>query len=324
MNQRLMHILENFKGKKIIVLGDIMLDKYIWGDVSRISPEAPVQVVKVLKETFAPGGAANVANNAAALNAKVFMVGVVGDDNERHSLIGELCKRSIDTIGIITDGTRPTTLKVRVLGKSQQLLRVDYEKDSHSHDNISEKILSFIESKIKEIDAIIVSDYAKGVVNPKLISGIVQMANENGKLFIVDPKPKHKELYKNVTLITPNHNEAVMMAGMSIDDEYNLNEIGSKLVKSLSSNILLTKGERGMALFEKNGEITDIQTKAKEVYDVVGAGDTVVATAALALSAGATLKEAAILSNIAAGIKVGKVGTSTVSVDEIRKELENE
>ena len=321
-----MHILENFKGKKIIVLGDIMLDKYIWGNVSRISPEAPVQVVKVLKETFAPGGAANVANNIVALGSEVFIVGIVGDENpaEKNILLGELNMRKIDTSGIFTDAGRPTTLKVRILGKSQQLLRVEYEKDSAFHASISEKILRFIESRISSVDAIVVSDYAKGVVNPSLISNIISLANQNKKIFIVDPKPKHRELYKNVTLITPNHNEAVMMAGMSADDEYDLGEIGSNLVKSLGSSILLTKGEKGMTLFEKNGGVTEIPAKAREVYDVVGAGDTVVAAAALALSAGATLKEAAVISNIAAGIKVGKVGTSTVSIDEIRKELENE
>lgn len=326
MNQRLMQILGNFSGKKIIVLGDIMLDKYIWGDVLRISPEAPVQVVKVLKETFAPGGAANVANNIAALGSEVFMVGIVGDENpaEKNILLDELKRRNIDTSGVFTDAGRPTTLKVRVLGKSQQLLRVDYEKDSAFHASISEKILKFIESRISGVDAIVVSDYAKGVVNPSLISRLITLANSNKKIFIVDPKPKHRDLYRNVTLITPNHNEAVMMAGLSAEDENDLQQIGSNLVKSLGSNILLTKGEKGMALFEKNGEITDIPTKAREVYDVVGAGDTVVAAAALALSAGATLKEAAVISNIAAGIKVGKVGTSTVSIGEIRKELENE
>ncbi len=326
MNQRLMSILENFKGKKIIVLGDIMLDKYIWGDVSRISPEAPVQVVKVLKETFAPGGAANVANNIAALGSEVFMVGIVGDENpaEKNILLGELNRRNINTNGIFTDANRPTTLKVRVLGKSQQLLRIDYEKDSNFHASISESILKFMESRISDVDAVVVSDYAKGVVNPRFISKIIALANANKKIFVVDPKPKHRELYKNVTLITPNHNEAVMMAGLSAEDENDLQEVGNNLVKSLSSNILLTKGEKGMALFEKSGDITEIPTKAREVYDVVGAGDTVVAAAALALSAGATLKEAAVISNIAAGIKVGKVGTSTVSLDEIRKELENE
>ncbi|MBI2661414.1 D-glycero-beta-D-manno-heptose-7-phosphate kinase [Candidatus Woesearchaeota archaeon] len=324
MKEKLLGILAKFRQKKVMVIGDLMLDKYIWGDVSRISPEAPVQVVRVMKETFAPGGAANVANNAAALGSKVYMVGIVGDDREKDSLIGELTKRNIDTSGIFVDSDRPTTLKVRVLGRSQQLLRVDYEKDSVFHDGISSNILNFFKSNIGNIDAIIVSDYAKGVINPKLARELVRIARENNKIIVVDPKPKHRELYKDVTLITPNHHEAVMMAGKSMDDDNDLDEIGNHLVSSLNTSVLLTKGEKGMSLFEKSGKKSDIPTKAKEVYDVVGAGDTVVAAATLALCSGATLEESAILSNIAAGIKVGKVGTSTVAVEEIEKSIRNE
>jgi len=288
-----------------------MLDKYIFGNVERISPEAPVQIVNVKKEKFIPGGAANVANNIAALNANAFMVGVTGNDNEANILLNELKKRNINTEGIITDQNKPTTQKVRILGQKQQLLRIDYEKKDYLNKETENKIIAFIKEKIEKIDAIIISDYAKGVITKNLIENIKKIAGN--KIIIVDPKPKHKDFYKNTTLITPNLKEAREMA----DNEENL-------IKELNTSILVTKGEKGMSLLEKDGNITNIPTKAKEVYDVSGAGDTVVATLTLALSSNATLKQAAILANHAAGITVGKIGTSTVTTEEIKASLKNE
>jgi rfaE bifunctional protein kinase chain/domain len=311
MNIELTNILNNFKEKNILVIGDIMLDKYIFGNVERISPEAPVQIVNVKKEKFIPGGAANVANNIAALNANAFMIGVIGNDTEATILINELKKRNIDTEGIITDQNKPTTQKVRILGQKQQLLRIDYEKKDYLNKETENKIINFIKEKIEKIDAIIISDYAKGVITKNLIQNIKDIAKNN--IIIVDPKPKHKDFYKNTTLITPNLKEAKEMADNEED-----------LIKELNTAILVTKGEKGMSLLEKNGNITNIPTKAKEVYDVSGAGDTVVATLTLALSSNATLKQAAILANHAAGITVGKVGTSTVTTEEIKVSLKNE
>jgi D-glycero-beta-D-manno-heptose-7-phosphate kinase len=311
MNTELTNILNNFKEKNILVIGDIMLDKYIFGNVERISPEAPVQIVNVKKEKFIPGGAANVANNIAALNANAFMVGVTGNDNEANILLNELKKRNINTEGIITDQNKPTTQKVRILGQKQQLLRIDYEKKDYLNKETENKIIAFIKEKIEKIDAIIISDYAKGVITKNLIENIKKIAGN--KIIIVDPKPKHKDFYKNTTLITPNLKEAREMA----DNEENL-------IKELNTSILVTKGEKGMSLLEKDGNITNIPTKAKEVYDVSGAGDTVVATLTLALSSNATLKQAAILANHAAGITVGKIGTSTVTTEEIKASLKNE
>ncbi len=323
MKRPLLRILENFKNKKILVVGDIMLDKYIWGEVSRISPEAPVQVVNVKKETYAPGGASNVASNVSALGGKAFMLGLAGNDEAKEILLKELNKRAVNTDGIFADRDKPTTQKVRIVGRGQQLLRVDYEDREHMHRDIENFLIKFVEKKIKEIDAVVVSDYAKGVVTEKLIEFLAGAAKKSGKAVIVDPKPAHMALYSGVTLITPNNAEASEMAGIEEGNDEAVRAIGLKLLKALNTNVLLTRGEKGMSLFEKNWGVTHIPAKAKEVYSLIGAGDTVVATIALAVACGASLKEAATLANIAAGIKVGKIGTASVSIDEIKKEIEN-
>ncbi len=319
----LIRVIEQFRNKKIIVLGDVMLDKYIWGDVSRISPEAPVQVVNVVKESYTPGGAANVANNIAALNAKSFMIGVVGKDSTKNKLIDELKKRNIDVSGLIEDENERTIQKVRVFGRNQQLLRFDYEKKGYVDVKTENDILDFISKKIDEIDAIIISDYAKGVITKNLMENVIGLCKEKNKIIVVDPKPKHKEFYKNATLISPNHKEAYEMAGIEEESDANAEKIGKELLKELNSNVLITKGEKGMSLFEKDGKITSIPTFAKEVYDIVGAGDTSAATLTLALASGASFEEAAIIANHAAGITVGKIGTSTVSIEELKKSIEN-
>jgi len=311
MNE-LLSIPGKFKGKNILIIGDIMLDKYIFGKVERISPEAPVQILDVQKEEFVPGGAANVANNIASLNGNALMVGIIGDDNEANILKKELKKRNINTEGIFIDNQKPTTQKVRVLGQKQQLLRIDYEKREYINKEIENKIIDFVKNK-KDIQAIIVSDYAKGVITENLLNEIKSL----NKTLIVDPKPKNMKFYKDVTLVTPNIKEAKEMT-----KKEDINEIGKQLQEQLNTQILITRGKDGMSLFEK--EITNIPTKAKEVYDVSGAGDTVVATLTLALTAGASLKQAATLANHAAGITVGKLGTSTVTTDEIKESLENE
>ena len=320
----LIKIVEQFKNKKILVIGDVMLDKYIWGEVSRISPEAPVQVVNVLRESYAPGGAANVANNIAALNAKSLMAGVVGNDTTRGKLVSELKKRNIDVSGLVNSENKRTIQKVRIFGRNQQLLRFDYEKKGDVDIETENKIFDFISKIMDEIDAVIISDYAKGVVTKNLMQKLIVLCKEKNKIIIVDPKPKNKQFYKNVTLITPNYLEASQMAGFMEEEPLdNTEKIGKQLLKELNSNVLITKGEKGMSLFEKNGDITSIPTFAKEVYDIIGAGDTSVATVALALVSGASFEEAAIIANHAAGITVGKVGTSTVSVEELKKSIEN-
>ena len=324
MDPKLINILEQFKDKKVLVIGDVMLDKYIWGEVSRVSPEAPVQVVKVDKESYAPGGAANVANNAAALNGATYMIGRVGGDEANKILVSELKNRQINTDGIFEDKHKPTIQKVRVIGKGQQLLRFDYEKKGYLDEGMERKIVDFVIKRIQNIDAIIISDYAKGVITKNLAEKLIRLANEKKKIIIIDPKPKHKDFYKNASLITPNNSEACEMLNVEEKNEEDIIKVGKKLLEVLNTPLIITKGEKGIAIFEKNGEITNIPTKAKEVYDIIGAGDTVVATLALALASNATLKEAATLANYAAGITVGKVGTSTVTVEEIKKAIEDE
>ncbi|MEA2037359.1 MAG: D-glycero-beta-D-manno-heptose-7-phosphate kinase [Nanoarchaeota archaeon] len=314
---KLMNILGKFKGKRVLVIGDIMLDKYIFGNVERISPEAPVQVVEVRKEDYVPGGAANVANNIAALDGNAIMIGVIGKDVSGDVLINELKKRNINTEGIFVDKNKPTTQKVRILGHQQQLLRIDYEKKEYLKKEFEDNIASFIKKRIEDVDAIIISDYAKGVITKNLMEEIKDIAKD--KIVVVDPKPKHASFYGNVSLITPNSKEAKEMA-----NKEDIEETGNELLSKLSAPILITRGEKGMSLFEKDGNVTNIPTKAKEVYDVSGAGDTTVATLALALAAGATLKESATIANHAAGITVGKLGTSTVCIDEIKNSIENE
>ncbi len=321
--EKLLKIIEQFKDKKILVVGDVMLDKYIWGEVSRISPEAPVQVVNVLKESYAPGGAANVANNIAALGGKTFMVGIVGKDEANKILLDELQKRNINVDGIFENSNKPTIQKVRVVGRGQQLLRFDYEKKGYVDGNAESNILSFVEKNIESFDVIAISDYAKGVITKNLMEKLKEICKEKSKVIIVDPKPKHKEFYKNVTLVTPNHTEAHEILNIEMESEDDIS-VGKKLIETFNSPVLMTRGEKGMSLFELDGEITSIPTKAKEVYDVTGAGDTSVATIALSLASGANIKEAAVLANHAAGITVGKVGTSTVSIDELKIGIENE
>ena len=321
----LLKVVEQFKNKKILILGDVMLDKYIWGDVSRISPEAPVQIVNVTGESYVPGGAANVANNIAALSAKSFIVGVVGNDNTKKELIKELEKRNVDVNGLIVDENKRTIRKVRVFGRNQQLLRFDYENKGYVDANTENIIFDFVSKKLDEIDAIIISDYAKGTITKNLMEKLIALCKEKNKIVIIDPKPKHKGFYKNATLITPNHKEAHEMTGLAEEDpsDVDIEKMGKRLLGELNSTILITKGEKGMSLFEKDKKITSIPTFAKEVYDIVGAGDTSAATLTLALASGASFEEAAVIANHAAGITVGKIGTSTVSIEELRKSIEN-
>jgi D-glycero-beta-D-manno-heptose-7-phosphate kinase len=312
--------IKNFKAASVLVIGDVMLDKYIWGKVDRISPEAPVQVVEVEKVTHIPGGAANVANNLAALSGKVQIIGVAGEDEARYILRGELEKRNVEPILIIED--RPTIEKVRVMGHSQQLLRIDYEKRSIIDEKTRNKILVTVESLFPRIDCIVISDYGKGLISGDLMEALIPLVKAKGKKIIVDPKPRNMPHFKGVNLITPNHKEAAAFAAVEEETEEDLKKIGTKIIKQLEANCLITRGEKGMSLFETGGAISNIQTTARQVYDVTGAGDTVIATIALCLASGASYLDAAIIANHAAGVVVGKVGTATLDVDELREALE--
>ncbi|MBU2540158.1 bifunctional hydroxymethylpyrimidine kinase/phosphomethylpyrimidine kinase [Patescibacteria group bacterium] len=315
---KLSKIADNFKGKKIGVVGDLMLDHFMWGDVRRISPEAPVPVVSVTRESFVPGGAANTANNIVALRGEVFIIGVVGSDVAGRQLISELKKGKVNTDGIFTDKNRVTTQKIRVVDKDQQVVRADKEKTEDINKRQEKQAIDFITSHIKDWDGLVVSDYNKGIVTINLIQKIIKLAGRYKKTIIADTKPTHFSYFKNITLLVPNNKEAVAMAGT--DD---IKEAGKIIQKQLNCNVLIKRGAKGMTLFE-NSRVKNFPTKAKEVFDVVGAGDTVAATLILALVSGANLGQAVMLANHAAGIVVGKIGTAVVSLEELKKDLKNE
>lgn len=314
----LKRIISNFKRVKILVIGDLILDEFIWGKVSRISPEAPVPVVWVNSESFLPGGAANVANNIHALGAEAFVCGVIGADERGRILTDELRRKNIDVEGIIIDNERPTTLKTRVIAHHQQVVRIDREKLDDIDDNIISQILTFVKEKVYEVDAVLIEDYGKGVIVPRLIQEIVSLAHKYKKIITVDPKENHFSLYQNVTLITPNHHEAAKATGKEIKTEQDLEEVGRILLaRQKIKALLITLGEDGMRLFEENGRSLHIPTVAQEVFDVSGAGDTVVSAATIALASGASMLEAAYISNYAAGIVVGKVGVAVATQEEL-------
>lgn len=313
----LKEILKIFENKKIVVIGDLILDKYIFGEVDRISPEAPVPIVRVLKEKYVSGGAANVAANISTLMGKPFLFGIVGNDQYKDILLQNIKDMNIPTSGIFTDSNKTTTRKTRVIGLNQQLLRIDHENTDYIESHLEEKFILKLK-EINDLSAIVVSDYAKGTITKQLMSQLINFSKENDVLLIIDPKPKHKDWYTGSTLITPNKKEAQEMSGIVIESEDDFIKAGKELVNRFDSNVIITAGADGMYIFEKSKEPQNIQTVAKEVYDVSGAGDTVIATLALALSSDATLSDAAILANQAAGIKVGKSGTQPVYLNEIQ------
>lgn len=323
---RLLGLVECFSRTRILVVGDFILDEYVWGSVSRISPEAPVPVVNVKRESFLPGGSLNVANNIHTLKGTVFPCGVVGRDLEGRLLFRRMRRLGIDTGGVVLDTARPTTIKTRVIAHSQQVVRFDREKVEPISRHDAQKILHFVKRKMKEVDAVIVEDYGKGVIEPLLLTPLLELARKWKKPVLVDPKEKHFTLYKGVTAITPNRSEAYEAYGISVNGAaQDLETVGRGLLKRLQLKAaLVTLGEEGMALFEKNRPTVKIPTTAREVFDVSGAGDTVIATFALGIAAGATLGEAAVLSNIAAGIVVGKLGTATVEPAELKQAIRSQ
>jgi len=317
-------ILGNFKKGTVLVIGDLVMDHFIWGKVRRISPEAPVPVVEVNSESLMLGGAANVVNNIHSLGGRVLVCGVIGKDDAGKKLVHELKQKGIPSDGVIVEGDRPTSVKTRIIAHSQQVVRFDREKRDKIHLDAMKAIIDHTKKKVGSVDAIVISDYAKGVISEELVEEVINIARKNNKPVAVDPKVSHFDFYKNVSIITPNNDEASQASGIDIEDDASLLRAGEVLLNKLGSDaILITRGEHGMSLFENNGEITHIPTVAKEVYDVSGAGDTVIGTVALAIASGASFKEAAVISNFAAGIVVGKVGTATVTPEELKKAVEN-
>lgn len=316
---KLERILKNFSNSRILVIGDLILDCYIWGKVSRISPEAPVPIVEVTNDTFMLGGAANVAYNVAALGGKATVAGVAGRDRA-----GEILREILDEKGIgtaIFEDSRPTTMKTRVIAHNQQVVRFDKEDKNKINGKVFRNIRDFLKEAVSGYDAVIVSDYKKGIVSPELMKVILAAAGPKGKFVAVDPKVGHFHLYKGVSIVTPNLAEASHGSGIEIKDEKTLRKAGETLLKKLSCKaVLITRGEEGMSLFEK-GKVVHIPTAARHVYDVTGAGDTVIAAFALAYVSGAAFEQAALIANHAAGIVVGEVGAAVATPEKLIKSL---
>jgi len=314
-------IIKDFKNRKILVIGDIILDHYIWGKVNRISPEAPVPVVEVTRENFLLGGAANVANNIVSLGGHAAIVGINGEDIAGEALRSILLQKGVDCSGLFTEN-RPTTVKTRVIAHNQQVVRFDREDSKYVDGRILKGILSHIHGILNDFDAVIISDYKKGMVTEDLVKGVLKKTRPKKMFVSVDPKVGHFDFYKGVSLITPNLMEATLGAGMEITDDKSLNRAGQTLLKKLSLKAaLITRGEHGMNLFEKN-KVTHIPTVGRKVYDVTGAGDTVISAFTLAHASGADLKDSAVIANHAAGIVVGEVGTAVASPEQLMESFE--
>ncbi len=317
MRERVFGLIDKLSNVRIFVIGDVMLDIFLYGKVNRISPEAPVPVVNITHEKKLPGGAANVALNLRELGVSVTLLGLIGGDEEGKFLENYLHNRQINTF-LINDG-RPTTVKTRIIAGSQQVVRVDKEVSHNLSDKKEAKIINYLEKHINDFDGIIISDYAKGMITRKLIKKVVELCKKNDKIITVDPKIENFYHYKEVTTLTPNNKEASTATGIEIKDEKSLIKCGNHILKKLNAkSLIITRGEKGMTIFE-NSEVEHLPALAKEVFDVTGAGDTVISVVSSMLALKAPLKVAAVLSNIAAGIVVGKIGTATVSVEELKK-----
>ncbi len=312
--------LNRIKEKKILIIGDLMLDRYIWGKVSRISPEAPVPVVRVEKEELKLGGSANVLNNILSLNGNAKICGVIGDDLNGEKLLEILNKNNIDPSGIIIEKNRTTTVKTRIIGNNQQIVRVDRESDNGLFLSTFKKLQKYLENNIPEIDAVIISDYGKGVIFKESFELIINLCKRYNKIVNVDPKNQNMGIYKKPTLLTPNLSEASFAAGFPINFK-NLKNGGNHLLKKFESDYLvITLADKGMAIFFKNkDEYVHLPTIARDVYDVTGAGDTVISVLTLGMAADFDVINSAKIANIAAGIVVGKLGAATVHEDELKK-----
>lgn len=313
---------DRFSRAKIFVIGDIIMDEYIWGDVSRISPEAPVPVVEVKEETKMLGGAANVIHNMATLGASPVLCGVVGKDPTGQEIINKIKSMGLNTEGIVQQEDRPTSVKTRIVARNQQVVRFDREMRGDISDKSMRSILKIIEKHLDNIDGIVVSDYGKGVISSALMKELRDLVRGASIIIAVDPKTGNFEYYHEVDVITPNHHEAGTFCRFDIVDEESLLRAGLQMLADLNCrSVLITQGKEGMTLFEKSGETTHIPTVAKKVFDVTGAGDTVISTFALGLACGLDLKSSAILSNFAAGIVVGEVGTSTIKAEDLKSAI---
>ncbi|HEX6732627.1 MAG TPA: D-glycero-beta-D-manno-heptose-7-phosphate kinase [Pyrinomonadaceae bacterium] len=315
--QRATEILESIRGRHVVVLGDVMLDEFVWGEVTRISPEAPIPVVNVQRESIHLGGAANVLANLISLGARASIVGVVGNDRAGDQLRSSLLQISSQDGNLISDGSRPTTIKTRIIAHSQPVVRTDRESRAQIGQAIEDQIISQLTSSLTDAHAFVVSDYDKGAVTPRILEAVLPLAYDRVPV-LIDPKLRNFRSYRPATLITPNHLEALRMSNSEEDSDRGLHAAAERIRAELNCDaVLITRGAQGMMLLESNGNPVYVNTIAREVYDVTGAGDTVIAALASALSIGASMIEAATFANHAAGIVVGKVGTATVTPEEL-------
>ena len=316
---RLKQLSKNFEGKKIAVVGDMMLDCYFWGDVKRISPEAPVPVVEIDDEFFRFGGAANVALNISTLGGIPFPLGIIGDDNDGRIFSGLMKEQGIDASGLLLDNSRPTTAKSRVIAGKQHIVRIDKESKKNISKKIEDDLLTRLNSEINSIDAIILQDYNKGVLTPRLIEKVIELSKKNDLTITVDPKFNNFFKYSGVTVFKPNKKETEDILGTRLDNDEEINKAGHKLLDKLNAKyVLLTLSERGIALFEKGKKNEQrIPTKARKVSDVSGAGDTVISTLTMALASDAKIDEAAYLANYAGGLVCEDVGIVPINKEKL-------
>jgi D-beta-D-heptose 7-phosphate kinase/D-beta-D-heptose 1-phosphate adenosyltransferase len=315
-------IVNRFHGRRLLVVGDVMLDEYIWGEVSRISPEAPVPVVQIQRRNYIPGGAANTATNVTALGGEVFLSGVVGKDQEGEHLAAALQTAGVDARGLVADAARPTTTKTRILAQAQQVARLDRESKAPLTTALEDRLLARCRELMRSVDVCILSDYAKGVLSARLTQELIRQAGAAGKPTVVDPKGSDYSKYRGATVIKPNVQEVQHVLKQEVTHEHEWHQAGEHLTRLLDGTAaLISRGPKGMTLFRRGQPAVHIPSAAKTVFDVTGAGDTVVGTVAMALAAGASLEQAARLANRAAGIVVGKIGTASVSLEELRNQL---
>jgi len=317
-----MKFFDSIRNARVLVVGDVMLDRYWWGDVTRISPEAPVPVVRLKKTTVTPGGAANVAANIAGLGAKPYLIGCVGRDGEAADLQSYLQSHGITTDHLVDSGSRSTSVKTRIVAHSQHVVRIDNEVITPIGHEDQRRILEKTKKLLSEVDTIAISDYAKGVLTDEVLVGILEAAESAGVPVLVDPKGRNYSKYRGALMLTPNRNEAAEACNLDPNTPDLVSAAGGRLMDELNLKaILITQGEQGMTLFETNEAPVSFRPEVREVYDVTGAGDTVIACMAAALSVGGSFKEAAQLANLAAGLVVEQVGTTAIKEDLLREAL---
>jgi D-beta-D-heptose 7-phosphate kinase/D-beta-D-heptose 1-phosphate adenosyltransferase len=323
---RLLTIIENFSGVNLLVVGDLILDRFIWGEVDRLSPEAPVPVLRVVSENFSLGGAANVIHNIRTLGGKVTACGIVGQDAAGHQLVAALRRIGARTAGVFTEAAIQTIQKTRIIAspRHQQIVRLDRESRDSLRAATLKRLSHFIAAHGTRFDAIVISDYGKGVIHEGLLDEVARIVGKNRMICVIDPKKENYECYRFATLMTPNKAEASEASGVAIHNDQTLQAAGAKLLRKWRARgVLITRGPEGMSLFRPRLSSKHFPTEPRDVFDVTGAGDTVVAVCALALASGAGYEDAAVLANLAAGFVGDEVGTVAVAIDKLKRTIED-